>query len=220
MKKENGAIMVEAAFIFPMVLLTVMALIYLGLYKLQEGAILYQVQKVTRQADYVVSSPGYKELGRLDAKSFDFADDPSASAVTNYYKAYHSDLTKLYREIAGCTWTNEAGLSGYATSAMQSLCIFTGFDQMTSKVDLDRNFLSYSITVTTSLEYPMPGVLKYFGFKDKVILSQSASTVAMNPADFIRDVDMAWDGIKALAKLMGIELDTYVGKFKEIVNFL
>ena len=46
MKKEKGAIMVEAVIVFPIVLLTVFALIYLGLFKLQEMAMLYQVQRV------------------------------------------------------------------------------------------------------------------------------------------------------------------------------
>lgn len=220
MKKENGAIMVEAAFIFPMVLLTVMALIYLGLYKLQEGAILYQVQKVVRQADYVVSSPGYQKLGRLDATSFDFGQDPSDEQVTAYYQAYHSDLTVLYREIFGCTWTDETKMSEYASGVMKSLYIFSGFDRVNSEVDIKRNFLSHSITVETSMEYPVPGVLKYFGFEGKVVLLQSASTVAVNPADFIRDVDMAWDGIKALARIVDVDLDSYVGKFKEVINFL
>lgn len=35
---ENGSIMVEAAIIFPMVLLAVMAMLYFGLFKLQETA--------------------------------------------------------------------------------------------------------------------------------------------------------------------------------------
>lgn len=220
MKEEKGAIMVEAAFIFPMVLLTVMALIYLGLYKLQEGAILYQVQKVARQSDYVVASPGYQELGRLDAKSFDFVQDPSAAQVTAYYGAYHSKLTHLYREIFGCTWTNKSKMSQYAGNVMKSLYIFMGFDRMNSKVEIKRNFLSNSIKVTTSMEYPVPGVLRYFGWEGNVVILQSASAVSMNPADFIRDVDMAWDGIKALARMMNVDLDSYVGKFKEIVNFL
>lgn len=49
MEKEKGAVMIEAAIVFPIVLLTVFALIYLGLFKLQEMAMLYQVQRVAHQ---------------------------------------------------------------------------------------------------------------------------------------------------------------------------
>ena len=46
MNDKKGAVMVEAVIVFPIVLLTVFTLIYLGLFKLQEMAMLYQVQRV------------------------------------------------------------------------------------------------------------------------------------------------------------------------------
>lgn len=217
---EQGAIMVEAVMIFPIVVLAVMALIYLGLYKLQEGAILYQVQKVARQVDYQIASPGYQKLGELSAKSFDFPADPSQAQVTAYYAAYHETFTNLYREIFGCTWANSSRMSPYAESVMESLYIFTGFDNMTSQVRVKRNFLSNTVTVTTTMEYPVPGVLKYFNFQNQVLLRHEASAVSMNPADFIRDVDMAWDGIKALARVANVDLDNYVTKFKKVISYL
>ena len=220
LKNENGAIIVEATFIFPLVIMTVMALIYLGLFKLQEGAILYQVQKVTRQADYIVASPGYQKLGTLDAKSLDFENNPSKQQTVAYYKAYHENLQNLYREIFGCRWATGEAMTPYASSVMESLYIFTGFSVMESKVSVKRNFLSSTVTVTTTMEYPLPGVLRYLGFENNILLKQEASTVSMNPADFIRDVDMAWDGVKALAKTFNVDLDNYVSKFQEIITFL
>ena len=44
MKKETGAVMIEAVIVLPITLLTVFALLYLGLFKLQEMAMLYQVR--------------------------------------------------------------------------------------------------------------------------------------------------------------------------------
>ena len=156
MKNEKGAIMVEAAFIFPLVILAVMALLYMGLFKLQESAILYQVQKVSRQSDYYVASPGYGKLGTLDAQSFDFGADPSADQVKQYYLSYHENLTVLYREIFGCTWADEGSMTTYAQEVMKGLYFFMGFEKMEAKVSVKRNFLSNSITTTTSLQYPMP----------------------------------------------------------------
>ena len=63
MKREKGAVMVEAVIIFPIVLFTVFFLIYLGLFKLQEMATLYQVQRVAHQGALAVASPGYEKLG-------------------------------------------------------------------------------------------------------------------------------------------------------------
>lgn len=222
MKKENGAMIVEASLIFPLVIFTVMALIYLGMFELQESAILYQVQKVTRQTDYVVASPGYQQLGILNAKSFDFAENPSESQVKKYYQSYHpdKDFKVLYREIFGATWASDEKISEYAKSVIQSLYFFVGFNAMESTVEIDRNFLSSTITTTTYMKYPMPKVIEALGLDGEILLRQGATVTSMNPADFVRDVDMAWDGIKALAKIMNIDLDKYAGKFKEIVTFL
>ena len=91
--------MVEAVIVFPIVLLTVFVLIYLGLFKLQEMAMLYQVQRVAHQGAHVLANPGYRELGDYTQKAIDFSSDPSD--VNAYYKAAHDNLLVLYREIAG-----------------------------------------------------------------------------------------------------------------------
>ena len=99
MEKEKGAVMVEAVIVFPIVLLAVFSLIYLGLFKLQEMAMLYQVQRVAHQGAHVLASPGYQTLGDYDQKQIDFSSDPAD--VNAYYKAAHADLFVLYRELFG-----------------------------------------------------------------------------------------------------------------------
>lgn len=74
--------MVEAVIVFPIVLLTVFVLIYLGLFKLQEMAMLYQVQRVAHQGAHVLANPGYRELGDYTQKAIDFSSDPSMSTPT------------------------------------------------------------------------------------------------------------------------------------------
>lgn len=219
MKEEKGAVMVEAAFIFPMVVLTVMALIYLGLFKLQESAMLYQVQQIAKRGSYVVASPGYQKLGEWDVKKIDFAQEPSGAQIKAYYKAYHTRLSVLYRELFGCTWSGEGELDARAAVLADKIYIFTG-NSIQSHVKLDRNFLSYSITVTTTIKYPMPGVLRYFGFDGELTLLQGASSVAVNPADFIRDVDLACDAVKGVCKALGMDgqLNEITANFKKMVN--
>ena len=46
LKNENGAIMVEASIYMPIVLCTVMALLYLALFNMQEYMMLYQAERV------------------------------------------------------------------------------------------------------------------------------------------------------------------------------
>lgn len=108
---ESGSIMVEAAIIFPMVLLAVMAMLYLGLFKLQETAMLYQVQRVASEGSLMVSSPGYASLtgngSMLDGKNIDWSEFPEGEAIVGYYKAYHKDASTLYRELSGLSELSE-----------------------------------------------------------------------------------------------------------------
>lgn len=219
MKKENGAIMVESALIFPMVILTVMALIYLGLFKLQEAAILYQVQQVAQKSTYIVASPGYSKLGNDSIDQTDFTSDPSAEQVKAYYEAYHENLKVLYRELFGAGWADGGALTKEAETLADKVYLFQG-SGLNSSVSLKRNFLTHTIEVKTSIEYPMPTVLQYFGFEGDVTVLQGASTVAMNPADFMRDVDFAWDATKAVCKELGLDgqLDAITSKAKELIQ--
>lgn len=223
MKKQDGALIVEATFIMPLVVLTVFALIYLGLFKLQDVAILYQVQFVSRQVNNVVSSPGYIELGKPNSKSLDFNDEPSSGSITNYYKAYHKDWKRLYREIFGAdswmgSWSAEGGKKGYAYDVLREVYIFTGANLLYSNVKTKRNFLSYNIIIESGIEYPMPGLLKLFGMKGNVKVFSATETTAMNPADFIRDVDLAWDSVKALGKLLDIDVQGFASKAGNAIN--
>ena len=61
-KNEKGAVMVEATIYMPLVLCTVMALLYLALFNMQEYMLMYQAQRaaavVSREEAYL----GYEKL--------------------------------------------------------------------------------------------------------------------------------------------------------------
>ena len=95
-KKDNntqrGAIMVEAAIYFPITIAVVMAVIYFGLFKMQESYFFFQVERAAMELARETAYPGYDkftpdkpmENTRVD---FDWEDGPTESQVKNYYKA-------------------------------------------------------------------------------------------------------------------------------------
>lgn len=211
-KEEKGAIMVEAVIVFPIVLLTVFALIYLGLFKLQEMAMLYQVQRVAHQGAHALASPGYPELGEYDQKQIDFLTDPED--VNDYYEAFHSDVLVLYREIFGYqTWTSEGKLQDFMNQVAESTLILAGGSYAENRVTVNRGLFATKITAEVTFSFPTPGVMRFFGYPDSLAYKQSAAAMAMDPASFVRMVDLAGDAITIASEKLGIQ-----GDLEKIMN--
>lgn len=212
MKEEKGALMVEASIVFPIVLLTVFTLIYLGLFKLQEMAMLYQVQRVAHQGAHVLANPGYQELGEYKEKQIDFSSNPED--VNAYYKAAHENLLVLYRELAGYgAWTSERELQKFMDKVAESTLILAGGAYAENTVTIDRGLFATQITAEVTFRFPTPGVMQYFGYPDSLAYKQSATAVAMDPAAFVRIVDLAGDAITVVSEKLGIQ-----GDLEKIMN--
>ncbi len=204
--------MVEAVIVFPIVLLTVFTLIYLGLFKLQEMAMLYQVQRVAHQGAHVLANPGYQELGDYDQKPIDFLSDPAD--VNNYYKAAHRDLLVLYRELAGYgAWTSEGELQNFMDTVAESTLILAGGSYADNTVTIDRGLFATQIKAEVTFSFPTPGVMRYFGYPDSLSYKQSATALAMDPASFVRTVDLAGDAITRVSRKLGVD-----GHLEKIMN--
>lgn len=212
MKKEKGAVMVEAVIVFPIVLLTVFTLIYLGLFKLQEMAMLYQVQRVAHQGAHVLASPGYQELGDYTKKQIDFESSPAD--VNEYYKAAHRDLLVLYREITGYgAWTSEGELQAFMNTVAESTLILAGGAYVDKTVSIDRGLFATRILAEVTFSFPTPGVMQFFGYSDTLAYRQAATAVAMDPASFVRMVDLAGDALTIVSEKLGI-----AGDLQKIMN--
>lgn len=206
MRNEKGAVMVEAVIIFPIVLFTVFFLIYLGLFKLQEIAILYQVQRAAHQGAMVVASPGYRELGDYTGKTIDFTTAPEE--VDAYYQAYHKNLLVLYREIFGSgAWVTEGELQTFLETLGQDTMILAGVSGLDETMTIQRGMFSTKVKAEVVFHFPTPGVLKYFGFGEELQFKQGAESTAVNPAGFVRNIDLAGDVFVVVTKKLGIQDD-------------
>lgn len=206
MKKETGAVMIEAVIVLPITLLTVFALLYLGLFKLQEMAMLYQVQRVAHQGAHILANPGYQELGEYKEKTIDFTSDPAD--VNRYYKAAHRDLFVLYRELAGYgAWTSQNELQSFMDAVAESTLLLAGGVYADNTVSIERGLFSTQIMAEVTFRFPTPGVMRYFGYPDFLAYKQSASAVALDPATFVRMVDLAGDALTIVSEKLGIQGD-------------
>jgi len=219
--------MVEAAVYMPLVLCTVMALIYLALFNMQEHMLMYQVQKIAAAASREEAYLGYEKFGMGSNNEADFSwgegNVPSVDAVTSYYTAHHERLSDLYREIGG-------GRSGgsrtdysarFSRAVRESTLIVLG-NISNPDVQIDRRFLGTDIKVTVTHALPVPGVMRYLGYEGSTTLRVAAYSYSVNPSEFVRNVDLAVDLIAYIMEKLGISknYNEFLNKTNEVLSFI
>lgn len=203
MRREKGAVTVEAVIIFPIVMMTVFVLLYLGLFKLQEMAVIYQVQRTAHQGAMVLASPGYQELGEYDTKKIDFASFPED--VNAYYEAYHENIGVLYRELRGINWSGAGEMQAFLEEMGRQSSILAGMPLTSQEAVVHRGIFGTTLKVNVVIKIRTPGALRYLGIEDSLQIRRGAQSFAINPAGFVRGVDLAGDAAVVVSEKLGID---------------
>lgn len=227
-QEEKGVAMVEATIYMPLVLCTVMALIYLALFNLQEYMMIYQTQRVAETAAREEAYLGYEvfHMGAGSNNEIDFSwggGTPPSDTVTNYYKTYHENLSLLYREvgnifsaIGGGNDSGGAYGSRFADKVVSSTLVALG-SISTPEVKLNQNFFGTAVTVEITHSMPMPGVMAYLGYEGSTTLRAASYTYSVNPGEFVRNVDLGADLLEFTLDKLGIDYSSFVSKTQEVL---
>lgn len=231
-QSDNGAIMVEATIYMPLVLCTVMALLYLALFNMQEYLLMYQAQRVSSVAAREEAYLGYDafEMGSDNEIDFSWGEGggPSLEDLSLYYESYTDQLTDIYRElgtvlsIAGAG--NEDGgsyTSRFGESVRQSALIALG-TVSAPEVEIDTGFWGTDIEVTIMHSLPLPGVMAYLGYDGDTTIQTAAYTYSVNPSEFVRNVDLASDLVSYIMEKCGLSKSygEFLDKTGEVLDFI
>lgn len=217
---ESGSVMVESAIIFPIVLLSVFSMLYLGLFKLQEAAMLYHVQRVASEGSLMASSPGYAYMSgngaRLDAVDIDWGELPGNDEIEGYYDAYHSNFAVLYREIFGCGWVDSRDVENFGGKVLDTVSVLAAGRLFQTRVEINRDFWGSNVTAEIEYTVKTPGALRLFQLPDTVVIKQAAYRRAVNPAGFMRNTDLAADAVVYVSEKLGLKNE--LGKITECLG--
>ena len=224
-RAEKGAIMVEAALYLPLVLCTVMALIYLALFNMQEYMLMFQAQRagivIARQEAW----SGYSSFGMGAGTDIDFhwgeGNIPSADQIKTYYEQKNQNVGELYREIKGLV--HAAGVPGGVSSdytsqflpAVKNATLLAIGESAIPEISVDYGLLGNNVKVTVTHSIPLPGVMKYLGFENDFSLYATSYTYSANPTEFVRNVDLAFDMTAYIFDKLGMS-DKYNGIVERI----
>lgn len=216
----------------PLVLCTVMALLYLALINIQEYMMMYQAQRVASVAAREEAYQGYEAFGMGSDNEIDFSwgegGAPSAATVRSYYESYFDRVTDMYREIGialSIAGVNDTDADSYTTrfsdAARQSTLIALG-TVSSPEVEIDTSFWGTDIAVTIKHYIPVPGVLRYLGYEGDTTIRIAAYSYSVNPSEFVRNVDLATDLVSYIMEKFGLSesYEEFLDKTDEVLSFI
>lgn len=223
MKKQNqqGAIMVEAAIYFPITIAIVMAVLYLGLFKMQESYFFFQVERAASELARETAYPGYENFGDefpLKGNQLDFAwEEPREEDVHSYYSAYNGKISQIYR------WGLKEDIQQRVRAYQEALCknsAILSLGKTKAAVRINNEFLSKSVEARVWFELPTPGILRFIGVHDTITIYAGAYQPVINTTDFVRNTDLAFDMSNFLLKKLNIKTDKFLEKFNKITELI
>lgn len=236
-RDESGAELIEAALIYPMVLLIIAFLFYLGIYILQNVTVSCYAQKVAMLAAREVSYPGYIDMISDPAASF------GSSAIELALNSYESPVTadenrvnvngEMRAVIAIPTDSNKTSFTAYRfwkkipiykdklekyINVMQVLVNENSMVHAEEDATVTLTAQNYVVAqyVNVSVEQKLVGfgLLEFFGIKNPTV-SASAKAAASDIDDFVRTTDFVVDTIEMLAQRCGIDVKSIKSKVQE-----
>lgn len=208
LNSQSGMIMVEAAIYFPLVICTVMALIYFALFKYQESTMLFQVNRIAMNCARQAAYPGYDSFAYSQNSQIDFdwdEDVPSEESVQQYYSSYFEDLGVLYRELTGHTSVSEESYTSQLQTYLNQTSLFAFGAFAEPEVSVEGGLLRTTVQVEVTYRVVAPGVLRYLGVNDDIGVHSRAYAYAVNPTEFIRNTDLAVDLTNFLLEKLGMK---------------
>ena len=209
LKNERGAATVmEAIIIFPIMILVIVFLIYLGNGVYQMSRVSAAVARYTIDGAAMCTDPYYYEI-------------EGKSSVPSSYSTGIQPYRYLLQTDAGHIEKVKTDMTKNIKKAIDSHGYFLGMKPKVSFTEVKYNNHFFYSTFSIEVRYSIVMGVKLFGEKDFRLLKSAAySEVAVNdPADFIRNTNMVIDMVQSTKK--GSEAVSKIGDaMKKVEEFL
>ena len=219
MRSENnrGTLMIEAALIYPLFIFTIIAMLVLGLLKLEQSLVQFGTTKIASQAAREAAYPGYEEYLAPASSGIDIdvMSFPNASGVDRYYKE-----RKLY---AGFFRSKDEVGNGFENKLNELLQKYTMVSGLTADSDIEiTGIITPTVKANTKYGIKLPKglakALSLVGVPEEFTLKESGYAFSSNATEFVRDIDLGADLIDFLLERFNLKerVDVYVNKLKTL----
>ena len=229
-KKEDGVMMVEETIVYPIVIICVCLVIFMGMYELQ-GVITYsRAQFIADQTAKMYQDCDYGKYGVMEPGKTDFSQLISEiNTSTGEGGAWDHDLYYRWRQSGRDTLILPAGQTSYESvnildhmqGQLEAYLDKTIVFKSERSIDFDYNdkllYAVVRVEVTDSIK--VPKFLKYIGIPTDWSRTTVATAVASDATQFVRTTDLVRDCVKKLLERFGL-MDKVNVVFDKLNNLL
>lgn len=219
MRDENnrGALMVEAALIYPLFMLTIVAMLVLGLLKLEQSLVQFGTTKIAAQAAREAAYPGYEKYlaPASEGIDIDVMSFPGTSGVDCFYGE-----RELY---AGFFRSKDEVGNNFEEKLNKLLLKYTMVSGLTVDSDIEiTGIITPTIKANVKYGIRLPDglgkVLSMVGAPESFNIQESSYAFSSNATEFVRDIDLGADLIDFLLERFNLKerVDVYVNKLKTL----
>lgn len=203
-RDESGAVVVEAAFVYPIVLLVLIFLLFWGLLQVQRATIFREVNTVADMGANTVSNESYSKLTKSGG---------SKDSIKEYYRTNNP-----YRYWNHDYGNSEGTLTEELIKRLNNATMISSGTFMNYDVEIQSEVLVQTVEVKADFVYQMPRIFWLIGMDKEIRISNSVVYDAIDPTEFVRNTDMVFDIMETLSKRFGIDekIENFVTKLKNL----
>ncbi|MGE5630283.1 MAG: TadE/TadG family type IV pilus assembly protein [Caulobacteraceae bacterium] len=216
LRNNRGSYTIEASMVFTIVLLAILALMFTFAYMLQKVAIMQVASYTARQgADLWLDSRKDPDNGLINA-------DKDRDSV--YYRVFDNLLFqgKTFEWKLEGEKANGNSLPGYKASLIEDALsrklksLILKPKETSISINYSNNLLKgqLTVTITQEIKVPLGGIKAFFDGKDTMTLKASAVSTIEEPAEYIRNIDLAVELSKSIES--GISLEDIINRIGSV----
>jgi len=210
LKRNNGSTTIEAALIFPLIFLSIIALIYVSIF-------LYEQAYIKSLADRAA------ERGAAIWKN------PKSDMTISLVKLEHFKENDPYWRVSDSQEKlKEEKVEQYLRNSLKEYSILQSRDKKapmnTTDIEFSaklKNYIVYKklvVTVEKKFKLPIEDALTVFGIDNTVVIQANSEALINEPAEFIRNTDFAIDMGKRINAATGNGLEKIIDKVNSFRN--
>ena len=187
-KDTNGDAVVEAAILFPIMIMIFAALVLLAVYLPARATL----QRATQHAATVLAAERSDTWLFFDESSMSFYWENDKERLANVYAALFSsggDVGGKGEDIV--VDIERRGISSKAGS-------------LTVDCYIDNKIVYKEVVVTATREFPVPVDLSFISFPETIAVTATSTAVVQNGDEFLRNMDLAVDFVEYISKKFGL----------------
>ncbi len=214
---EKGAIVAEASFIMPIVIVVIFVLIYLALIQIQQAIMQVYAQEMAHKICSISTFTGYEifyqEAYKDEVKTLGLPEEyhPSFNTLEVVYSKHNP-----YRYLGGIYLDKHNNYRDELKELIEKSMYFNNGAVDSDIVVVFQN-LSTTIKVNVAYNFKLPKFISIVGLNPNYSIKSEAIVYANDNAEFIRNTDLAFDLFNHFLKKYHLDekINTFYKKIKE-----